>query len=125
MASALLNPEPSLPAEREKNELPPKSYVDAAEENLSQLSKNTTNHAAQYTGQGEDDAPRSPRKKTHKKGGSGRMNGHQPPQRKNTFTLEVEEFEDKDGEHLTTLKRNDTIELVSGRQAGAGWEKSK
>lgn len=125
MASAPLNSEPSLPAEREKNELPPKSYADAAEQDLSQLVKHTPTPPEQYIGQGEDDAPRSPRKKTHKKSGSIRVNGHQPSQRKDTSTLEVEDFEDKDGEHLTTLKRNDTIELVSGRQAGAGWERSK
>lgn len=125
MASATLSAEPSLPMELEKNQLPPKSYANVAEENLSRGSRKEQIPPAQYTGQGEDDAPRSPRKKTHKKSGSLRMNGHQPPKRKETSVVVIEDFQDKDGEHLTGLKRNDTIELVSGRKAGAGWEKSQ
>lgn len=125
MASAILNAEPSLLRDRDKNQLLPESYANAVEQNLNLGSSNEQIPPAQYTGQGEDDAPRSPRKKTHKKGGSLRMNGYQPPRRKETSIVVVEDFQDKDGEHLTGLKRNDTIELVSGRKAGAGWEKSQ
>ncbi|MCJ1422946.1 diacylglycerol O-acyltransferase 1 [Sticta canariensis] len=124
MASATLNAESSLSREREKNQLPSESYANAVEQNPNLGSSNEQIPPAQYTGQGEDDTPRSPRKKTHKKSGSLRMNGHQPPKRKETSIVVVEDFQDKDGEHLTGLKRNDTIELVSGRKAGAGWEKS-
>ena len=125
MASAILNAEPSLPKERELNQLPPKLYAHAAEENLRLGSRKEQVPPAQYTGQGEDDAPRSPRKKTHKKSGSLRMNGQQALKRKETSVVVVEGFQNRDGEHLTGLKRNDTIELVRGREAGAGWEKSQ
>lgn len=124
MASATSNAEPLLPKDREKNQLAPKPYADATDENVYLGSRKEQIPPAQYTGQGEDDAPRSPRKKTHKKSGSLRTNGHQPPKRKETSVVVVEDFQDKDGEHLTGLRRNDT-ELVSGREAGAGWEKSQ
>lgn len=78
----------------------------------------------EYTGQGEDDAPRSPKKKAHKKSGSMRLNGHSKPKEPDASNLITEDFQDKNGARLTTLKRADT-ELVSGRKAGAGWERSQ
>ncbi len=121
MALAPLNAEPSLPTEREKHHLSPKSYAAAAgEQPVLKKQKNPE----QYIGQGEDNAVRSLRKKTHKKGSS-RMNGYQSLHHTNTIGLVVEDFQDKERENVTTLKRNDTIELVSGRKAGAGWERSK
>lgn len=124
MATAVLNAEPSLLEDHEINHLPPKSYLDVTQENTNLHSGKDQPPPVQYTGHGEDDAPRSPRKKTHKKNASVRMNGHPSLNRKDTSRLVIEHFRDKDGDHLTTLKRNDT-ELVSGRRAGAGWERSQ
>lgn len=135
MASASLNPEPSLPAERKESDLPPKTYAEATEENLDryQISSNGDNPSAQYSfsGQGQDDTPRSPRKNMHKKNDSVRLNGHvnfkvkeKETKDQENSNLVVEDFPDRDGQHLTSLRRAET-ELVSGRKAGAGWERSK
>lgn len=120
MAPPSLNAEPSLPQERKKQDLPQKSYADAADQSPQTAPE-------QYIGQGEDNLPRTPKKKSHKKSLSRLIADHtlEPIARKETSSLVIEEFQDKDGEHLTTLRRNDTIELVSGRKAGAGWERSQ
>lgn len=120
MAPSSLNAEPSLPQELENRDLPQKSYADAADQ-IPQTAPE------QYIGQGEDNLPRTPKKKSHKKGLSRSIGDHplEPIARKETSSLVIEEFQDQDGEHLTTLRRNDTIELVSGRKAGAGWERSQ
>ena len=169
-----LNPEPSRPADREENHLPPKSYAAAVEENLDvgvkkenldgevktvistsiqsnskgkddapRSSGRTT--PTQYIGIGKDDAPRSPTPKSHRKpksNGSARMNGYKKEEEQNG--LVEENYRDKDGERLTSIKpatdhetdlmqdeeelpvvkKNDNQALVSGRQAGAGWERS-
>lgn len=104
--------------------LSPKPYAHADENDMPRRSKTEHSPPEEYTGRGEDDAPKSPRKKTHKKNGSLKANGHSTRQEKETSDLIVEDFQDKDGRHLTSLRRSDT-ELVSGRRAGAGWEKSK
>lgn len=120
MAPPSLNAEPSLPHERENQDLPQKSYADAVDQSSQTAPE-------QYIGQGEDNLPRTPKKKSHKKGLSRLIgdNNLEPIARKELSSLVIEEFQDKDGEHLTTLRRNDTIELVSGRKAGAGWERSQ
>lgn len=120
MAPPSLNAEPSLTHERENHDLPQKSYADAADHSSQTAPE-------QYIGQGEDNLPRTPKKKSHKKGLSRLIgdNNLDPIARKELSSLVIEEFQDKDGEHLTTLRRNDTIELVSGRKAGAGWERSQ
>ncbi len=134
---APLNPEPSLPEEREANHLPQKSYLDAAEENLHTDPKTEQTAPTQYIGQGEDDAPRSPAKKVHKKSSSLRMNGKS--KEKEGSRVIIERFQDKDGEHLTSVKLpydhekrkhishhgRQPSELVSGRKAGKGWERSQ
>lgn len=113
MATAIaLNLEASLPAERKLQRLPPKSYLDATEENLGTTS-------------------RSPRRIMHKKSGSSRINGYSKDSKDPAVV--VERYEDKDGEHLVSIKqewdgekssiRRDSV-LVSGRKAGAGWEHS-
>lgn len=135
MASTPLNPEPSLPEERKENNLPPKTYAEATEENLDQhrILGNGETPLAQYSfsGQGKDDTPRSPRKNIHKKSGSVRQNGQvnfdikeKETKDQQNSNLVVEDFQDRDGQHLTSLRRAET-ELVSGRKAGAGWERSK
>lgn len=117
MAPPSFNAESSLPQERENQDLPQNPDADAAEQTAPE----------QYIGQGEDNLPRTPKKKSHKRGLSRLIGDHtlEPLARKETSSLVIEEFQDKDGEHLTTLRRNDTIELVSGRKAGAGWERSQ
>lgn len=124
MASASLNTEPLLAANWEGALLSPKPYADADGNDIPRRSKIEQSPPEEYTGKGEDDALRSPRKKIHKKNGSLKANGHSTPKEKENSDLAVEDFQDKDGRHLTSLRRSDT-ELVSGRRAGAGWEKSK
>lgn len=99
--------------------------------------------STQLSGKGEDDTPRSPKKKIHRKSRSVQLNGdarpkaqnasdliedqqnaHSQPNVQNSSDLVEEDFKDRNGDHLTTLRRADT-ELVSGRRAGAGWEISQ
>lgn len=132
---AALNPEPSQPVERKQQHLPPKTYVDAAEENLDIQKENKQSAGEIYAGQGEDEAPRSPQRNMHKKSGSLRANGHSKDKKENNVV--VERFMDKDGEHLVSTthgwdnERNKPYparrnsELVSGRKAGARWEQSQ
>lgn len=140
MASSLLNPEPSQPDERAAQHLPPKTYVDAAAENPNSEAEKETDTPSQYIGQGEDEAPKSPVRKPYKRNGSMRVNGLQ--EKSSAQSLLIEKFQDKDGERLTSVKPLDfdesheqnqkemaakhTVgaELVSGRRAGAGWERS-
>ena len=137
--SASLNPEPSQPTDRKENHLPPKSYADAVEENLDSDGQVENRVPMQYIGNGIDDAPRSPMRKVHKRNGSVRVNGVK--KEKEDKKVIVEDFQDRDGERLTTVNfskayeealRQDEREkpimkqsaLVSGRKAGAGWERS-
>ena len=134
---APLNPEPSQPEEREAHHLPPKTYVDAAEENLDIGLRKEQNAPSEYVGQGEDDAPRSPAKKVHKKSSSLRMNG--TSKEKENSRVVVERYQDKYGEHLTSVRLpyneekrkhisrhgRQPSELLSGRKAGTGWERSQ
>ncbi|KAL8718310.1 MAG: hypothetical protein Q9225_004539 [Loekoesia sp. 1 TL-2023] len=125
--------EPSQPAEREKQHLPPKSYADAAEHEPDKVNGIENTPPTQFVGRGEAEAQRSapfsqPR---HRKSGSLRVNGaSKEPKASN---LVVEEFQDKDGKQLTTTKltfddktkpQRTQTELVSGRRAGARWERS-
>ena len=143
MAPLPLNPEPSRPEERAEKHLLQKSYVDAAIENLGSETEKESNNRSQYIGQGEDDAPRSPVRKPHKRNGSVRSNGALKHKRSDSSFL-VQDYADRDGEKLTSVKPFDfeeslvlarkempvtkrhkgEPELVSGRQAGAGWERS-
>lgn len=99
--------------------------------------------STQLSGRGEDDTPRSPKKKLHRKSKSvqlnedvqskvqntsdsirDRLNGHSKSKGQDWPDLVEEDLEARNGDHLTSLRRADT-ELVSGRKAGAGWEKSQ
>ena len=123
-----LNPEPSLPAEREKQHLPPKSYVDAAEENLDIHHANGQPAPELYAGQGEDEAPRTPIRGMHKKTSSVRLNGS--VRGKKSPEVVVERYQDKDGEHLVSLRAENNrpgrtnSELISGKKAGERWTQS-
>ena len=112
----LLNAEPADPVEREENELPPKSYAEAAIE--------------EFQGQGEADP----------KPGSKKANGRTRSPRKSKGTgseIVIERFTDRDGDHLVSFRpthhpggpsvprpRRTNSELLSGRKAGARWAKS-
>lgn len=129
------NQEPSLPPEPQQQHLSPKSYVDAAEGNGDTFSHNGRPPPELYSGQGEDAAPRSPRRSLHKKSGSLKTNG--ASKEKKDGQVVVERYEDKDGEHLVSIRQTwdrgkgkpmavrRNSELVSGRKAGARWEQSQ
>ena len=134
--AATLNPEPSLPSEREKLHLPQKSYLDATEENSNPVSNGTQSAPELFAGNGEEEATsRSPRRHVQKRSGSVRVNGISKGSKESNVI--VERYQDKDGERLVSIKpaSNDlhdrqrptrrNNELVSGRKAGAGWEQSQ
>lgn len=133
--AATLNQGPSLTAERKQQHLLPKPYIDAAEENVDTFSHNARPPPELYSGQGEDATPRSPRRSPHKKSGSLKTNGFS--KEKKDGQVVVERYEDKDGEHLVSIRQagdrgkgksmaaRRNSELVSGRKAGAGWEQSQ
>ncbi|KAF1846000.1 diacylglycerol O-acyltransferase 2A [Cucurbitaria berberidis CBS 394.84] len=161
-----LNPEPSAPEERAGQDLPPKTYANAAEEALEPESHanhtdGTLEHAGRRVrdkaeqvkangikipsaedkdsleGVGLDSSPKSPTVKGHRRGGS-----RSSPARKRGEHTEnglYEKHQNGHGDALTTVKpsleldkgaRTDALkrrnsELKSGRQAGAGWARSK
>ena len=128
--AATLNPGASGPKQQH---LPFKSPGNAAEDSLDSMSEDQQQQAPElYIGHGEDSTSRSPLRNVHKRSGSSRINGY-PKDSKDPAIL-VERYEDKDGEHLVSVrqawdgernrKRRNSI-LLSGRKAGAGWEKSQ
>ena len=127
-AVGLLNPEPSLPLEREKKHLPPKTYEQAAEENLDMDHAKSDPAPEVYAGQGEDEAPRTPNRQMHKKSSSVRLNGS--IKGKKDSQAIIERYSDKDGEHLVSVRsgmnrpRRTNSELVSGKKAGERWTQS-
>lgn len=132
MATADTEIKPSMPGQVDLDSSPAKTYAAAAKE-LSDTPTNDNATLEQYSGRGKDDAPRSPVRKMHRKNNSSRMNGHVNGKEESLSQLIVEKFQDKDGEHLTTVKqvqrngqpqaqRRD--ELVSGRRVGTKWERS-
>lgn len=101
----------------------------------------------QYTGEGMAESPRSPTRKPHRRVSSKSMNGTTSRDVSDGLQpkLVQEKFEGKDGDTLTSVKppngyeenlkldkkerpqkhkRAPSENLVSGRKAGAGWEKS-
>lgn len=135
-ATAPSNSEPAAPEQRKEQPLPSKSYASAAEEGLADGELLGKPGPEMYAGQGEDSAPRSPMRNMHKKSGSLRINGHSRD--KKSSSIVIERFQDKDGEHLVSLrqgwdterdkpvavKRRNSV-LLSGRKAGARWERSQ
>lgn len=130
--TAAVDSQPSLHSQTEADDFLPTSYSSAIQEILDA----PTNGVApeQYTGQGEDDLPRSPVRKVVKKGSSSRINGHTRSQEGSMSQLMVEKFQDRDGEHLTTIKQyhlnghpqnRRSDELLSGRRVGTKWERSQ
>ena len=132
---------------------PDKSYADAAAENTNNDTKQEiiASGADEYSGQGMDESPRTPIvRRTHKRAGSRSSHSstgkkREPSEDDAPPKLMYEQFANKDGKHLTSLKPDENLEqvmridekkepehkqalsrdeLVSGRRAGAGWEKS-
>lgn len=131
----LLNPEPSQPADREEQDLPPKSYAEAAEENLPSGGGNGQAVMESFTGEGEDVSARTSKRHMHRKSGSQRTNGN--TKEKKDREVVIERFTDKDGEHLVSLQpewdpaerrlsaaNRTNSQLLSGRKAGARWHQS-
>ncbi|KAI4167487.1 MAG: hypothetical protein LQ343_007165 [Gyalolechia ehrenbergii] len=129
----LISGEPSQPVIREKENLPPKSYADAADHAPDKVNGIENIPPAQFIGKGEVETQRTPpfSQTRHRKSGSLRVNGaSKQPKASN---LPVEDIQDRDGEQLSTTKLTFTDqpkpqkpqpELVSGRRAGARWERS-
>ena len=133
-AAATMTPESRGPIPHNESGLPPTSIAETASELYNAPTNSIT--PEQYSGEGEDDAPRSPVRKPHKKTGSLRMNGHKRDKEGSSSQLMIEKFQDSDGEHLTTIRqyrpfgRTETQvrrsdELVSGRRVGTKWERSQ
>ena len=133
VASAPLNAEPSFAVERQQKHLPRKTHANAAEDGLSQETMSNCTESTFFTGNGEDSAPRSPMRNLHKKPA---VNGH--VKHKKSSSVVIERFQDKEGEHLVSIApgwqsergapsaaRRQNSELLSGRKAGARWEKSQ
>ena len=130
--ATVVDPKPVLLRRSEPNDVSPPSHSNVGQEPWEE----PTNGVApeQYTGKGEDDLPRSPVRKVIKKSSSSRMNGHTRNSEGSLSSLVVEKFQDRDGEHLTTIKqfhRNGqqqnqrSDELLSGRRVGTKWERYK
>lgn len=128
-----LSTEPSQPDERAAHDLPPKSYAEAAEEALEEPRKVQPIKAEHFEGAGLDSSPKSPtrghRRKTSLKsnGSIGRKHGE------HIYNETFAKHADANGRTLTSLKppagakplaRRDSA-LQTGRQAGAGWSRSK
>ena len=160
-----LNPEPSQPEEREVQHFAPTSYAEAAEEGASPHSHTNGLDGVkeinaqsvlmngsirpsilqepdkeQYEGSGQDNTPRSPIRKGHKRNSSLRSNGSKKAKKDERSNSQMyEQYKDGDGELLTSMKPSDNYEkelrqdkevkkkdqLVPGRMAGAGWQRSR
>jgi 2-acylglycerol O-acyltransferase 2 len=160
-----LDSEPALPEEREAQNLPPKSYAEAADPTVNgvdnaktRVAQNVTNiqtngkitipsreSPEQYEGEGQDGSPRTPVKHSygpgHRRRSSQQSTGS--PKRRTSHSIDhiYEKHVDEKGRSLTTVKPGKDLQkdhridkkpikqqkeaLVAGRQAGAGWEKSR
>jgi hypothetical protein len=138
--SAPLNAEPSIPEERTQQHLPQKSYVEAVEE--SPLPAHTS------SGEETDNVKASKKSKRAKKKRGKKEAKKSNGVKEDQETLVDEKFDRAKGEALTSIKPSEEYEkileqsrlekrepqqssneanesLVSGRRAGAGWERSR
>ena len=126
--------EPSNPAERRELNLPPKQYADALVEGLSNGTSEAAEHG-NYTGNGQ--ATPTKVEKGHKRKKSSKdmrseAEQHQLIEEKyrNGGLTSVPKDEDYakslelDAIERRPTKKNNGTQLVSGRKAGAGWERS-
>ncbi|KAI4278448.1 MAG: hypothetical protein LQ337_001001 [Flavoplaca oasis] len=132
---------PSVPLEAEPSQSlkqtpqhPPVNYPTHATKEETDRLNGIKETPTQFEGNGEADTQRSPpfSSPRHKKSGSLRVNGtskeQKPPK------LLVQDFRDRSGQQLTSLIFDDKpkpkkpertqTELVSGRKAGATWDRS-
>lgn len=133
---------PSVPLEAEPSQSlkqtpqhPPVNYPTHATKEETDRLNGIKETPTQFEGNGEADTQRSPpfSSPRHKKSGSLRVNGtskeQKPPK------LLVQDFRDRSGQQLTSLIFDDKpkpkkpertqTELVSGRKAGATWDRSQ
>ncbi|KAL9020234.1 MAG: hypothetical protein Q9185_002517 [Variospora sp. 1 TL-2023] len=134
MAPSLpIQPEPLRPIGQEQQQLPIKSYADTAAKEPDTIQVVGQVKPTQFIGKGEAEKQRSPpfSQPGHRKSGSLKLNGTSKQSRPQH--LIVEDFKDRDGDRLTSPKltfdgepkrQRTQTELVSGRQAGAKWERS-
>lgn len=137
MAPAVLSSEPSQPEPRKEQHLPPKSYADAAHENLRTNGDTESDTPVEYVGDGQEDITRSPVRKGHKRVKS--QNGGVVTKKPLGAGKElVDIYRDADGHKLTSVRPTEELmkslaldkkerrrtELISGRTPGAGWAKS-
>lgn len=130
----LLGDDPSNFHEHREFTFPPKQYAEAVVHNITNGSIDSI-ESGDYTGNGE--APETPMKRTHRKKPSSRdIRGQGEKQNlvEEKFSTASLMSVPKDDDYEKSLeldelerkppgKNNDT-KLVSGRQAGAGWERS-
>ncbi|KAL8764031.1 MAG: hypothetical protein Q9184_000319 [Pyrenodesmia sp. 2 TL-2023] len=130
MAQTIATP---MPLHAEKQQPPSKSYADAAERESDRFRGLENTPPTQFIGKGEAERQRSPpfSQPRHRKSGSLRVNGASKQPKEPPFI--VEDLRDKDGQQLTSTKlrfddqqkpSKTQTELVSGRRAGAKWERS-
>jgi len=95
----------------------------------------------QYEGSGQDNTPRSPIRKGRKRSSSSRPSGSKKAKKDERSNSQIyEQYKDGDGVLLTSMKPSDNYEkelrqekketkkkdqLVPGRMAGAGWQRSR
>lgn len=162
-----LSAEPAAPEEREAQDLPPKSYAEAAEEAISSDGDGSSSTTAvaepqpqyeplkfenvldgniriqteeeiQYEGSGMDDSPKSPTRRGHRRKSSLQSNGSTGRKHSEEVKYDIyEKHQIGNGKPLTSVTPSKNVEkymskvsepreeLQSGRQAGAGWKKSK
>ncbi|KAL9007998.1 MAG: hypothetical protein Q9173_006832, partial [Seirophora scorigena] len=127
-------PESSRPMEREKEQLPLKSCADTLETEPDGIEVAGQIQPTQFVGKGEAERQRSPpfSQPRHRKSGSLRVNGAAKQSRPQN--LVVEDSKDTDGGQSKSSKltfdeepkpERSQTELVSGRRAGARWERSR
>ncbi|KAF2099112.1 diacylglycerol O-acyltransferase 2A [Rhizodiscina lignyota] len=154
-STAALNAEPSRPDDRAEQHLPPKSYSDAAQQPPPTTSSPQTNGIhridpptpGEYSGSGMGEAPQSPsrgHKRVSSKPSNPKLNGSaKKEQEGDNGSIVQERYRsiNGSGETLNSVKPSNEYderlwqdrkerkkkqpELVTGRRAGAGWERSK
>ena len=128
-------PEPSVSKDC-ANHLPSKSYANTAKDDLENGHISGDRPPKPPAGGGKDAAPCNSRLNMHQKSGSWRMNGQLKDDKSSGVV--IERYQDKEGEHLVSFgpdwenqrnkqfaARRRNSELLSGRKAGARWEKSQ
>ncbi|KAI9890046.1 MAG: diacylglycerol O-acyltransferase 1 [Vezdaea aestivalis] len=149
--SASLNPEPSDPQERKERSLPPKTYSDAVEEEPQEklvpehIEKEESSKRQDTSKNGKKTTSQKKKSKGNKKNTSGQVAGPKAAETDATKLVQ-ENYSDTNGKSLTSVKPSEGYEqslrsrkgeqkppkteqssesLVSGRKAGAGWERSR